>query len=103
MSRHELVFTFWRSEGVPLPLEEFRFFPERRWRFDFAWPAQRVYLEVQGGVWIGGRHTRGAALLKEWEKLNTAAELGWRPLFCQPKDLFTVKLCGLIKRALKAG
>lgn len=74
---------------IPPPLCEYRFHPVRKWRFDFAWPDAKVALEVQGGIWFGGRHTRGAALIKEWEKLNTAASLGWRILYCQPSDLST--------------
>lgn len=107
-----LVLDFWASEGVPRPVVEFLFHPTRNWRFDFAWPRIQfegrfgresggVYLEVQGGIFVQGRHTRGAALLKEWEKLNEATILGWRPLFCQPKELLTVKLTQTIKRALK--
>jgi len=76
-----------RAASLPIPEAEYRFAPPRRWRFDYAWPASKVALEVQGGVWTGGRHSRGAAMLKEWEKLNTAAGLGWRMLYCQPADL----------------
>lgn len=97
-----LVLDFWASEGVPRPLTELRFCPGRKWRFDFCWFLEsKVALECQGGVFTQGRHTRGAALLKEWEKLNEAAILGWRIIFCQPSDLLTVKLAQTIKRALK--
>ncbi len=75
------------SSGLPAPVCEHRFHPSRKWRFDYAWPAARLALEVQGGIFVQGRHSRGAALLKEWEKLNTAAAYGYRVLFCQPADL----------------
>ena len=39
--------------------KEFSFHPERRWRFDYAWPALKVALEIHGGVFTNGRHTRG--------------------------------------------
>lgn len=73
--------------GLPVPVAEYRFHPTRKWRFDWAWPEQRVALEVQGGIFSSGRHVRGAALLKEYEKLNTAARLGWRVLYCTPAQL----------------
>jgi hypothetical protein len=69
------------------PVAEYRFHPTRKWRFDYAWPEVRLALEVQGGIWTGGRHVRGGALLKEWEKINTAATLGWRVMYCQPQDI----------------
>lgn len=76
-----------RALKLPEPVSELRFAPPRRWRFDFAWPAHKLALEVQGGLWTQGRHSRGAALLKEHEKLNAAAALGWRVMFTTPKDV----------------
>lgn len=89
-----------RGAGILEPQPEFRFHHERKWRFDFAWVEAKVYLEVQGGIWQNGRHSRGAALLKEWEKLNTATAMGWRPLFCQPNDLCKPITIRSIKEAL---
>ena len=92
-----------KAAGLPAPIDEFRFAPPRRWRFDYAWPEHSLALEIQGGIWIGGRHSRGAALIKEWEKLNTAAELGWRVVYCQPKDSAKPETIAMIKRALWEG
>ena len=63
---------------------EHRFHPERRWRFDFAWPAQLVALEVEGGTWIAGRHNRGSGFAADCEKYNAAAIAGWRVLRVTP-------------------
>jgi hypothetical protein len=78
-----------KADKLPAPVCEYRFAPPRRWRFDFAWLESRVALEVQGGVFVHGRHSRGAALLKEHEKLSTAAAMGWRVVFCTPSTLPT--------------
>jgi len=43
---------------------------------------------------------RGAALVKEHEKLNHAAAFGWRILYCQPRDVATLDMVRLIKLAL---
>lgn len=51
---------------------------ERDWRFDFAWPSSRIAVEVEGGSWAGGRHTRGRGFEEDCEKYNAAAEAGWR-------------------------
>ena len=57
---------------------EHRFDTVRRWRFDYAWPSQRVAVEIDGGQWVrnGGRHNRDS----DREKLNQAAAQGWRVL-----------------------
>jgi very-short-patch-repair endonuclease len=61
--------------GIPEPTPEYRFNPQRRWRFDFAWLSERVAVEIDGGQWRagGGRHNTDS----DREKLNTAAALGW--------------------------
>jgi len=61
---------------------EYRFAPPRRWRFDFAWPdgARLVAVELDGGAYTQGRHTRGAGYEADCRKLNAAAVLGWRVL-----------------------
>lgn len=90
------------AAGLPSPEAEYRFAPPRRWRFDYCWPAQKLALEVQGAIFTGGRHTRGAALLKEHEKLNTAAVLGFRILYVTPTALLTDGV-DLVKRAIGEG
>lgn len=49
----------------------------RNWRFDFAIPSLRIAWEIDGGIWVAGRHTRGSGFSKDIDKLNTAAALGW--------------------------
>ena len=57
---------------------EYRFASPRRFRFDFACPSAKVAIEVNGGTWIEGRHSRGSGLVDEYEKINLASSLGWR-------------------------
>lgn len=59
---------------------EYSFCPGRKWRFDFAWPVERVALEIEGGSWTGGRHVRGRGFESDCEKYNEAAVQGWRIL-----------------------
>ena len=67
------------------PTREYKFCKTRRWRFDFAFVAQKVAIEIDGGQWKarGGRH----ATDKDREKLNKAAAQGWRVLRYSPEML----------------
>lgn len=101
MSPNPALFTaLLHKHRLPPPTPELRFHPKRRWRFDFAWPAHRIALEVEGGVWTGGRHTSSSGFLKDMEKYNAAALLGWRVLRCEPKRLLTQDTVDLVREAL---
>jgi very-short-patch-repair endonuclease len=69
-----------RAVGLPEPRREFRFHPIRKWHFDFAWPERMIAVEIDGGQWVQGRHTRGAGFQADCEKNNEAVILGWRVL-----------------------
>nr|WP_319537246.1 hypothetical protein [uncultured Vibrio sp.] len=69
-----------KAMGLALPEKEYRFHETRRWRFDFAYPEQQLAVEVEGGTWAGGRHTRGSGYEKDCEKYNEAALRGWSVL-----------------------
>jgi len=59
---------------------ECRFHAIRRWRFDFSWPARKLAVEIEGGTWVQGRHTRGQGFESDCEKYAEALLLGWRVL-----------------------
>lgn len=60
--------------------DEVKFHPSRKWRFDFANWKHMVAVEIEGGTWIQGGHSRGAGYQKDTEKYNEAVKLGWRVL-----------------------
>lgn len=66
---------------------EHRFHATRMWRFDFAIPSLKIAVEINGGVWSNGRHSRGSGLVLEYEKMRAAAILGWRVLPFTPQEL----------------
>jgi len=95
--------TLWHllAPEQPQPEQEYRFTPTRRWRFDFAWPVQRVAVEIDGGQWKpgGGRHSSDV----DREKLNEAAASGWRVLHFSPRQLTTnpQHVVEIVQRALQ--
>lgn len=88
---------FCLSNMIPMPNREWRFGNKRRWRFDFAWIMAKVALEVEGGVWSGGRHTRGSGFLRDMEKYNAATMAGWRVIRCTPQTLLTTETATMLR------
>jgi very-short-patch-repair endonuclease len=76
-----------RRNGLLEPTPEYRFAPPRRWRFDWCWLNAKVVLEVEGGIFTRGRHSRGAGMLADMEKYNYATLMGWRVLRTTPQTL----------------
>lgn len=81
-------------------LKEYRFFPKRRWRFDYAIPQYKIALEVEGGVYTRGRHVRPQGFLGDIEKYNCATLMGWKLLRTTPKGLMTEKTLKMLKCAI---
>ena len=100
MSAEKIFSKMCLAFGVPEPVTEHRFHPARKWRMDYAWPACKVALEVEGGLFIGGRHNRPVGMQKDFEKYNAAACLGWRVLRCTPRTLCTSATLETIKEAI---
>lgn len=67
-----------KAGKLPEPVREHRFHPTRRFRLDFAWPERLLAVEIEGGVWSGGRHTRGKGFSEDCVKYAEAAVLGYR-------------------------
>lgn len=86
-----------RAALIPEPVPECRFHPTRRWRFDYAWPEQKVALEVEGGVWTRGRHTRGAGFLADLSKYNSAVLLGWKVIRTTPDKLVSAETLAMLR------
>jgi hypothetical protein len=95
----EICVAWFAAHGLTA-VPEYMFHPKRKWRFDFAFLDSKVALECQGGLFTNGRHSRGAALLKEHEKLNAAACAGWRVLFTTPDQICMSDTIETIKKAV---
>ena len=119
-SRMELLFAEQiRTSRLPAPAREYRFAPPRRWRFDFAWTHEVMYerngsrkdndwsfapiaVEVEGGTYIAGRHSRGKGYEKDTEKYNRALIMGWRVLRVTSAQVEDGRAIGWLKELFRA-
>lgn len=95
-----------QAHGLPLPKREHQFHPVREWCFDFAWPEQKLALEIEGVLWQGGggRHQRVAGYEEDCEKYTEAvALLGWRLIRATPKMLRSGWLWSILDRVIQKG
>ena len=99
----ELLIFQLRAADVPTPGREYRFDKVRRWRFDLAWPAEHLAVEVEGGVWSHGRHVRGAGYTDDLVKYNTASLQGWRVLRFTPSMVESGQALEMIEEGLVCG
>jgi len=88
----------WVAE-LPEPEREVQFHPTRRWRFDFAWRAYLVAVEIDGGTWVGAKsHASGPGIAADCEKRNAAMELGWRVLTFTSPSLYGKRAIATIQQ-----
>lgn len=80
---------------------EWYFHPERKWRFDYALPELKIAIEIDGGLFTGGRHSGGVGQLNDMEKMNTATSMGWLVFHYTPEDCFSMALREQVGRAVK--
>jgi very-short-patch-repair endonuclease len=82
------------------PEREYRF-SERGWLFDFAWPHQKVAVEIDGGTKYGmSRHSRGDGYENDCRKMNTAALAEWLVFKFTPAMVQSGEAIDTVRKAL---
>jgi len=66
---------------------EYKFCETRKWLFDFCMPDHALAVEIEGAIWVRGRHTRGKGFLGDMEKYNYATLMGWKVLRYSPEQI----------------
>lgn len=92
------VFSKWmQSKGF---VAEHKFSADRKWRMDYAHLELLISIEVEGGIWNLGGHTRPAGFLLNMEKYNEATLAGWAVLRTTPQAIKNGEAYQLVDRAL---
>ena len=88
-----------KALGLPVPEREYYFHPPRRWRVDFFFKPD-LAVEVEGGTYSNGRHSRGTGFEKDCEKYNQMTLDGIRLLRFTGKHIRTGEAVNMIEQAL---
>lgn len=73
-------------------------FDSSRRHVDFAWPDKKVAIEVDGGVFVRGGHSRGMAQTRDYVKGNDLVFSGWRLFRVSTKHFEDGYLNGFVER-----
>lgn len=74
---------------------------DRKWRFDFFIPNAHVAVEIEGGTWSNGRHSRGGGMASDMDKYNRAALAGIRVFRFTPEMVHSGTAIDMIREVLK--
>jgi len=94
----ERFLLLWREAGGPELEREYRFHDTRRWRADFAHRESRSLIEIEGGIWVHGRHNRAAGFNADLEKYLEAGLAGWRVFRLGPDQITAPVVRRLVDR-----
>ena len=70
---------------------------DRNHSFDLAIPEHMVAIEIEGGSWSNGRHTRGSGFIKDMWKYNEATRRGWKLVRLTPQQIDDSYITNLIE------
>lgn len=87
------------AHGLPIPVAEYHFHPTRKWAFDWLFEGW-LAVEIVGGVWVQGHHSRGKDQIADMEKRNEAQIMGYVVLEFTPQQIDSGEAFAVIKRAL---
>ena len=87
---------------LPPPERELLFHPERKWRFDFAYPTIKIAVEVEGSTLYGrSRHSKGEGFENDCRKYNFATLLGWRVFRFSTAQVISGEAIELLEKSLR--
>ena len=97
-----------RTEGIEF-WQEYKFGCEdmagkhHNYRMDFALPSLRIFVEVQGGIYMRrSGHNSPAGLKRDYNKCNLAQLAGWRYLQFTADDVQDGNACDMVIRFSEA-
>lgn len=102
---YEALFAF-QCKGFRLPEPSrqhlFALALGRKHRLDFAWPAYKIAVEIDGGIWRpgGGAHSHPIDIERNMTKGNDAVKLKWGVLHFTPAEVQSAEAVTFTLRVL---
>ena len=105
----DVVVLLCRANGLPIPEREQAFIPGRQFRADYLWRSRRVVLEIEGGIFRGGKgggtnvggHSSVRGILRDIEKSNLAQLAGYRYFRATPDQVRRGEIVSTLIEALR--
>jgi hypothetical protein len=86
----ELNLQYWANEKSVELAPEYKFHEQRKWRFDWAFPALKIAVEYEGIFCKKSRHTSIKGYQGDIAKYNAATVAGWKVIRVTAGDYKTI-------------
>ena len=93
----------------PLPIRQFKFHPDRKWRVDFCFVEDKLAIEIIGvsgrdqfGNRTAGKHQRVGGMIDDFEKYRAMAEAGYRLILVASAEVANEAIYDQLERILLA-
>lgn len=91
-------------------VREHRFHPKRKWRLDYWLEEQvggpliafNIAVEIEGGIWTRGRHSRGKGYQADLDKYNAATAMGYKIFRFSTQDVLMGRAKAFLAEHLRA-
>ena len=102
MSKSDLEDTFaFQLDALGIDyVRQYRAIKGRKFAWDFAFPDERILVEINGGTYTVGAHSTGKGIARDYEKSNLAQLQGWRCLAFDGKAVRSGVAVEMVRRAL---
>lgn len=67
--------------------KQYAYVPGRKFQADFAFPVQKLIVEVDGGIYTRRAHGSVGGIIADMKRTNYAAMHGWRVMRFRPDEI----------------
>lgn len=76
-----------RSAKITGWKRQYKYVPGRKFQADFAFPVQKLIVEVDGGIYTRRAHGSVGGIIADMRRTNIAAINGWRVMRFRPDEI----------------
>ena len=91
----DLIAMYLQAENIQVE-REYKFLPNRRFKFDIVIKDKPIAIEYEGGIYTGGSHIRPVRYSSDCEKYRLAVFAGWKVLRYTVADIQRIGIGGIV-------